>query len=161
VTLALYHQPSSFLQLILLQSALFTLISREELPIMALATTQTLSKDSATDVDTNTTVFTLMASDLGRSEFSVAGLTLPAKKKLIVSHETLKDGTERHLVRIDRTEVDALLVPATASFHCVITRPPSTAITNAIVIEMVNQMIDFLIEGGSNANVTAILNNEN
>lgn len=128
---------------------------------MALATTQTLSKDSATDVDTNTTVFTLMASDLGRSEFSVAGLTLPAKKKLIVSHETLKDGTERHLTRIDRTEVDALLVPATASFHCVITRPPSTAITNAIIIEMVNQMIDFLIEGGSNANVTAILNNEN
>lgn len=128
---------------------------------MALATTQTLSKDSATDVDTNTTVFVLKASDLGRSEFSVAGLTLPSKKILIVSHETLKDGTERHLVRNDRTEVDALLVPAMASVYLVINRPPNTAITNAVILEMVNQLIDFLIEGGSNANVTAILNNEN
>lgn len=127
---------------------------------MPLATTQTLSKDTATEVDTNTTAYVQRAADLGRSEFSVAGLTLPNKKILTISHETLKDGTERHLIRLDRTEVDALLVPATASFHSVITRPPSTAITNAIVIEMVNQLIDFLIEGGSNANVTAILNSE-
>lgn len=128
---------------------------------MALATTQTLSKDSPTDVDTNTTAFVLKAADIGRSEFSVQGLTLPSKKTLIVSHETLKDGTERHLVRLDRTEVDALLVPATASVYLVISRPPSTALTNVVFIEMVNQLIDFLIEGGTNANVTAVLNNEN
>jgi hypothetical protein len=128
---------------------------------MALATSQALSKDSAADVDTNLTTFVLKAADLGRSEFSVAGLTLPAKKILIVSHETLKDGTERHLIRIDRTEVDALLVPATASVYLVISRPPNTALTNAVILEMVNQLVDFLIEGGSNANVTAVLNNEN
>lgn len=128
---------------------------------MALATSQALSKDSATDVDSNLTTFVLKAADIGRSEFSVPGLTLPSKKILIVSHETLKDGTERHLVRIDRTEVDALLVPATASVYLVISRPPNTALTNAVLIEMVNQLIDFLIEGGSNANVTAVLNNEN
>jgi hypothetical protein len=128
---------------------------------MALATSQALSKDSAVDVDTNLTTFVLKAADLGRSEFSVAGLTLPAKKILIVSHETLKDGTERHLIRIDRTEVDALLVPATASVYLVISRPPNTALTNAVILEMVNQLVDFLIEGGSNANVTAVLNNEN
>lgn len=128
---------------------------------MALATSQALSKDCPTDVDTNLTTFVLKAADLGRSEFSVAGLTLPNKKTLIVSHETLKDGTERHLVRIDRTEVDALLVPATASAYMVISRPPNTAITNVVLLEMVNQLIDFLIEGGANANVTAVLNNEN
>ncbi|DAD51792.1 coat protein [ssRNA phage Gerhypos.1_21] len=127
---------------------------------MALAATQALSKDSPTDVDTNTVSYALRAADLGRSEFSVAGLTLPSAKKLTVSHETGKAGEERHLVRLDRTEVDAFGVAATVSTYVVIVRPSNTAITAAICIEEVNRLIDFLIEGGSNANVTAILNNE-
>jgi hypothetical protein len=127
---------------------------------MALATTQTLSKDSPTDVDTNTIVYTAQAQDLGKSVFSVQGLTPPASKELVVSHDTGKNGEGRHLIRLNHTEVDALLVPATASVYLNIVRPVSTAITNAIIIEMVNRLIDFLIEGGSNANVTAILNNE-
>lgn len=127
---------------------------------MAFSTPQSLSKDTATDVDTNTTAFVLRAADSGKSVFSVAGLTLPAEKLLTISHETDSKGNERHLVRIDRTEVDALLVPATVSVYTVIVRPPSTAITNAIILEVVNQLVDFLIEGGTNANVTALLNNE-
>lgn len=127
---------------------------------MALAATQSLSKDTATDVDTNLTVFTLRAADLDRSIFSVQGLTLPIEKKLTVSHDVGKSGEQRHLIRNDRTEVDALLMPATASVYINIIRPPSTAITAAVIIEMVNQLVDFLVEGGSNANVTAILNNE-
>jgi len=127
---------------------------------MALATTQSLSKDSATDVDTNVTSFVAQAQDLGISVFSVAGLTLPAAKLLTVSHEIGKNGEQRKLVKIDRTEVDTLLVPATVSVKLTIVRPASTAITNAIILEVVNQLIDFLIEGGSNANVTAILNGE-
>lgn len=127
---------------------------------MALVATQSLSKDSATDVDTNLTVYTLRAADLDRSIFSVAGLTLPAERKFTVSHETGKGSEQRHLVRLDRTEVDALLVPATLSVYMVIVRPSSTAITAAIVIEEINKLVDFLVEGGSNANVTAILNNE-
>lgn len=127
---------------------------------MSLATSQALSKDTATDVDTNLSTYVLRAADIGRSEFSVAGLTLPNEKKLTVSHETGKSGEQRHLVRLDRTEVDALLVPATSSVYMVIVRPANTAITNAILLEEVNKLIDFLIEGGSNANVTAVLNNE-
>ncbi len=127
---------------------------------MSFSTPQALSKDSATDVDTNTASYVLRAADSGKSEFSVAGLTLPAEKLLTISHETEKDGTERHLVRLDRTEVDALLVPATVSCYIVIRRPPSTALTNAIILEEVNRLVDFLIEGGTNANVTALLNNE-
>jgi len=127
---------------------------------MALGTTQSLSKDTATDVDTNLAVYALRAADLGRSEFSVAGLTLPSEKKLTVSHETGKGGEQRHLVRLDRTEVDAYGVAATVSTYVVIVRPPNTAITVAICIEEVNRLVDFLIEGGTNANVTAILNNE-
>jgi len=127
---------------------------------MALAVTQVLSKDSPTDVDTNTVTYALRAADLGRSEFSVAGLTLPIEKKLTISHEVGKSSEERHLVRLDRTEVDAYGVAATISTYVVIVRPSNTAITAAICIEEVNRLIDFLIEGGSNANVTAILNNE-
>jgi hypothetical protein len=127
---------------------------------MALATTQTLSKDTATDVDTNTVVYSLRAADIDKSIFSVAGLTLPNEKKMTVSHETGKSGEQRHLVRLDRTEVDAYGVSATVSVYMVIVRPSNTAITNAIILEEVNRIIDFLIEGGSNANVTAILNNE-
>jgi len=128
---------------------------------MALTATQTLSKDSATDVDTNTVVYTAQAQDLGKSVFSVSGLTLPSQKLLTVSHDTGKNGEQRHLVRLDRTEVDALLVAATVSVYMVIVRPISTAITNAIILEEVNRLIDFFIEGGANANVTAILNSEN
>jgi hypothetical protein len=127
---------------------------------MALGSSLALSKDTATDVDTNLSTFVLRAADLDRSIYSVAGLTLPAEKKLTVSHEVGKNGEERHLVRIDRTEVDANLVPATVSVYMVIVRPSSTAITAAICIEEVNKLVDFMIEGGSNANVTAILNNE-
>jgi hypothetical protein len=127
---------------------------------MSLGTSLTLSKDSATDVDTNTVVYALKAADIGMSQFSVAGLTKPTNKELIVSHETGKSGEERHLVRLNRTEVDAQLVPATASCYMVIVRPANTAITNAVIIEEVNRLVDFLIEGGSNANVTAILNGE-
>jgi hypothetical protein len=127
---------------------------------MALGSSLALSKDTATDVDTNLSTFVLRAADLDRSIYSVAGLTLPEEKKLTVSHEVGKNGEERHLVRIDRTEVDANLVPATVSVYMVIVRPSSTAITAAICIEEVNKLVDFMIEGGSNANVTAILNNE-
>jgi len=127
---------------------------------MALGTSLSLSKDTPTDVDTNLSVFDLRAADLNKSEYSVAGLTAPSEKLLTISHETGKGGEARHLVRIDETVVDALLVPATISVYMVIVRPPSTAITNALCIENVNKLVDFLIEGGANANVTKLLNNE-
>jgi hypothetical protein len=127
---------------------------------MSIGTSLALSKDSATDVDTNTATYALRAADLSRSEFSVAGLTLPQEKKLSVSHEVGKGGEQRHLVRLDRTEVDTYGVAATVSVYIVIVRPSNTAITNAIILEEVNRLVDFLIEGGSNANVTAVLNNE-
>jgi len=127
---------------------------------MSLPNPLSLSKDSATDVDTNLSVFDLRAADLNKSEYSVAGLTAPSEKLLSVSHETGKGGEARHLVRIDETVVDTLLVPATISVYIVIVRPPNTAVTNALILENVNKLVDFLVEGGANANVTKILNNE-
>jgi hypothetical protein len=127
---------------------------------MSLATPQSLSEDSATDVDTNLQVYDLRAADADHSEFSVAGLTLPAEKKMTVSHQTGKNGELRHLVRIDEVVVDALLVPATVSVYTVIVRPPNTAVTNALILKITNRLVDFLIEGGSNGNVTKLLNRE-
>jgi hypothetical protein len=127
---------------------------------MSLGTPQTLSKDCPADVDTNTVVYDLQAPDAGRSTWSVAGITPPSAKLLTVSHEVGKNGEARHLVRLDRTEVDAYGVPGTVSTYVVQVRPPSTALTNAICIEEINRLVDFAIEGGSNANWTKILNNE-
>jgi len=119
-----------------------------------------LSTDTATDVDTNTESFAVRAQDIDYSEYSVSGLTLPNAKIFSVSHETGKQGEQRTRVRIDRTEVDTVLVPATLSVSLVLVRPVSTAITNAIIIKVINQLVDFLVEGGSNANVTSLLNRE-
>jgi hypothetical protein len=127
---------------------------------MGLATTQALSKDSATDVDTNTVTYSQRYADADKSVFSVSGLTPPNEKKLTVSHETGKAGEERHLIRLDRTEIDGFGVPGTVSTYVVIVRPPNTALTNAVCKEEVNRLVDFLIEGGTNANVDAVLNKE-
>lgn len=126
---------------------------------MSLGTSLSLSKDPATDVDTNLRVFDLRAADLNQSEYSVAGLTLPNERKLKISHEILKDSSIRSLMRFDETVVDAVLMPATASAYCVIHRPANTAVTDALIKELVNMLVDFLVES-SNANVTKILNRE-
>lgn len=127
---------------------------------MSLSDSQALSPDSPTDVDTNTVTYTRRFGDETKSAFSVAGITPPAEKMLTVSHETGKNGEHRALVKIDQTVVDAFGVPATASVKFNIVRPQNTAVTDAVLIALVNCLIDFLIEGGSNANVTKVLNKE-
>lgn len=127
---------------------------------MSIGSSVSLSIDCATDVDTNLIVLDLQAADLGKSIFSRAALSAPLRHTLTISHEIAKSGNERHLIRVDRTEVDALLVPATLGVYLVIDRPISTAITNAVILQTVNNLVDFLIEGGANANVTKVLNNE-
>lgn len=123
-------------------------------------TAQTLSKDCATDVDTNTVIYDLLYADAEGSNFSVAGVTPPSAKLLNIAHQLGKSEEARHLVRLDRTEVDAFGVAVTLSTYVVQVRPPNSALTNAICIEEVNRLVDFIIEGGANANWTKILNNE-
>jgi hypothetical protein len=127
---------------------------------MSIGTSISLSKDSATDVDTNLSVYDLQAADSGRSDFSVAGLTPPTAKLMDIGHQTGKSGEARHKVGLNRTEVDAYGVPATLTTYIVQVRPASLALTNAICLEEVNKLVDFIIEGGTNANWTKILNNE-
>jgi len=126
---------------------------------MALGTSLALSKDVPTVAATNLETYALRAADLGRSEYSVAGLTLPTQRKLTVSHELGKNGEERHLTRFDITAIDALLVPGTLSIYNVIVRPPNSAITNQIIIDTYNRL-QYLMVAAANANLTAILNGE-
>lgn len=127
---------------------------------MSFGTPQALSKDVVTAVTTNETSYALRAADSGKSTFAVSGLTFPAQKSLTISHQTDKNGALRHLVRLDRTELDSTLVPATSSVYLVIVDPPSTAITNAILIEEVNKLIHFLVATATNGQVTQLLNQE-
>lgn len=90
-----------------------------------------LSKDTATDVDTNLSNYVLKFADSDHSEYSVAGLTPPVEKSIFIGHQIGKGGEGRHTFRLNRTEVDALLVPATLSCYIVIVRPPSSALTNS------------------------------
>lgn len=127
---------------------------------MSLSDTQALSPDSPTDVDTNTVTYTRRYGDETKSAFSVAGITPPAEKMLTVSHETGKNGEHRALTKIDITVVDAFGVPATGSAKFTFVRPSNTGLTDAVMIAAINCLIDFLIEGGSNGNVTKLLNKE-
>jgi hypothetical protein len=89
----------------------------------------------------------------------VAGLNPPVANVLKVSHDTGKGGEGRHMIREDLTAVDVNLMPATGSVYAVIVNPSSTAITNQMIIDCVNRLVDFLTAGG-NANVVKILNGE-
>lgn len=127
---------------------------------MALSASQALSGDAPTDVDTTLSTYVQRFADESKSVFSVAGLTPPNEKKLTISHEVGNGGEDRHLARIDYTVVDAFGVAATISCYMVIVRPPNTALTTAVCIGVVYNLVDFLIEGGASANIISLLNNE-
>jgi hypothetical protein len=127
---------------------------------MSIGTSLALSHDCATDVDTNLDTFALRAADADRSVFSVAGLTYPLEITLDIAHKTDKSGVKRSVIKRTDTRLDSLNVPGTASCAFTIVRPPNTAFTDAVIIQMVNTIVDFLIEGGANANVTKVLNFE-
>ncbi len=124
-----------------------------------LGTSLALSPDVPTSVATNGVTYVLRAADLGRSEYSVAGLALPTERKLLVSHDTGKSGEQRSMIRIDKTEVDSLGVAATGSVYLVVVRPPNTAITNALLIASLNSLLN-LLAVSANGNFTALLNRE-
>jgi hypothetical protein len=127
---------------------------------MGFGASQSLSKDTPTNVGTNLTVYAVRFVDSDHSEYAVTGITPPAAKQFVVGHITGKGGEERHKAQLLRTEVDALLIPAQLQVTLTVVRPPSTALTNAIVKEEIYKLIDFLTEGGAGANIDAILNGE-
>lgn len=130
---------------------------------MSIGTVLALSKDVTAPPTTNQVGYDLRHGDKGSSEYAVAGLALPLERVLTISHTEEKSGNRRHLVRLDRTEVDGLNSPATVSTYVVIVVPPNTVITNVIVKEEVARLSDFLLKTVNSVvqgNVDKILNSE-
>jgi len=128
---------------------------------MSIGTSLALSIDSATDVDTNTVTFALQAADIGKSIFSQAGLTPPIEDLLTISHDTDKAGNRRHLIRRDQTLPNSITgIPATASVYLVVVHPNVSQFTNAVIGNITNTLVDFVVEGGALANLIKVLNNE-
>lgn len=87
---------------------------------------------------------------------AVRGPALP--RTMTMGHSTVKRGSDtvdRHLVRLDRTELNALGVPQNASVQLVI-ELPRTGPTATHLQDMVTQMKNHLTAG----NVTKMLNAE-
>jgi hypothetical protein len=127
---------------------------------MGFATSLALSVDSPTDVDTNTSTYVQQFADENRSRFSVSGQTPPTEFLLTIQHDVEKDGTKRHVLRLDDTRADAQGVAAQGSAYIVLRQPVNSAFTEAVMLTLVYRLVDALIEGGSGANVSKLLNGE-
>jgi hypothetical protein len=123
-------------------------------------TQQNLSSDTATDVDTSLSGYVPLYADADHSEFAVAGTTPPNRDVLSIRHTTGKDGELRSVVRIDYTDDDALGNIATGSVYLNIVQPNNSTFTVALMKQLVNRLVDFCVEGGSNDNISKLLNRE-
>jgi len=128
---------------------------------MSFGTSLSLSQDSPTDVDTNLQVFAQRFNDESKSVYSIAGLTSPAEIKLTISHEIGSQLEKRHLARYDHTKADSITGALKVfSVYLVAVDPNATAFSATEKLQACYRLIDFLIEGGAGANITALLNSE-
>lgn len=124
--------------------------------------TQTLDDASGDDV-----VFTLVSQDgTGTRRLDVASnLAFPGL--LVIKHSVNGSGAnavDRHLVQVSRT-VDATSGPKTAVVNFTLSIPRDTAITNQIVLDMVANLVDFVVDGGlatplAGTNIASLLRGE-
>jgi hypothetical protein len=97
----------------------------------------------------------------GKSIRSDSARTLGNPRTLVISHEVVGKqlkAMDRHLVRLNLVEEDTgsdEIATISASVYCVI-EAPRRIITEAMVSDMVTQLIDFL----DAANLTKLLNSE-
>jgi len=119
-----------------------------------------LSSDKPTDVATNTVSFSVRAVDIDRGIYSVPGLTYPAEQTLTIATAVDKNLTRRHVLKNSKTMLDSLNVPGTASIGLTTIRPANTAFTNAELIKMLNQVLNFVASGAGNSLFVQMLNGE-
>lgn len=124
-----------------------------------LGNSHNISPDNPTVVATNQITYALRAPDEDHSEYSVAGLTAPLAKKIIVRHQMTNAGNLRSNVRFENTVVDSTNVAATPSVSITFDRPPNTAVTEAVMVAMLCQIANWMCSGTS-ALAKAVLNRE-
>jgi len=107
----------------------------------------------------SSTTYALRSVTDGKSVRGDASASLGSPRTLTINHSVVKraDGTmaDRHLARLDRTEVNSEGKSATASVYQV-TEVPRSIVTEAQVLDMCTQLKNFL----SNANLDKLFNSE-
>lgn len=101
--------------------------------------------------------FNRMSSDVNNSSFLKSTSTLSAPDLLKFSHQIAKPGSvgsDRHLVQIAKTVLDANGEPKTATQNYTLTVPRGVVITRDHLDDMIAELKEFLVT----ANVTELLN---
>jgi hypothetical protein len=118
---------------------------------------------------TNDTSYGLISIEGGRSVRSNAASPIGEPNVLTISHELKGSGAAqvaRHLVRVDLTErseaANGGISTATASAYMVLVAP-SSLVSNATMVSVAKQVIDFLNateDGAGSTNLDRLLANE-
>jgi hypothetical protein len=120
-----------------------------------------LSQDIPTVVGTGVSdTYDRRGDDVSSSEFGVSSAPLATPKVLTFSHQTTKDGTKRHLVRLDWTFTNSTTgMPQVASFYTVIVVPSGISAVVADYKKMANEMGNLFAQTTFDT-VTKLLNSE-
>lgn len=129
-----------------------------------MALTDTLTLDDATGDETS---FVLLYRDQNGTKRVDSASTLSEPRTCVIKHSSSGTGTnivDRHLVQFTQLEQDAAGVDRTAIVNLTLAVPRSSVITNAIVIDLVSNLIDLIADGsfssagiGGTTNLTALL----
>jgi hypothetical protein len=124
---------------------------------MSFTTDIQLTGDAASDQ-----TYSQISLVAGKCIRSDSARTLGNPRTLIISHEQVGKqlkAMDRHLIRLNIVEEDTgteEIATISGSVYCVI-EAPRRIVTEAMLSDMVTQMVDFLTTAG---NLTKILNNE-
>lgn len=109
--------------------------------------------------NSSSTVYSLLSIADGKSIRGNAAATLGQPQTLTVSHSTAKRGSltvDRHLVRLDKTKLNALSAPVTCGLYVVLEVPRDSTFLESEVLDMSTQLKNFLSQG----NIDKLLNGE-
>lgn len=110
--------------------------------------TDTLTLDDATG---DPVVYALVGRDLNGSSRIDTATTATEPSNLVIKHS--KSGAnsnvvDRHLVQVSKTLSDSAGVSRTAIVNFTVAVPRSAVITQAMVFDMISNLIDFISDGG-------------
>lgn len=121
---------------------------------------QVLSQDSPVHLITNAVTFDKTGDDLSSSVYANAAAALGLPETLSVSHQTTKDGTRRHLIRLDKTVLAPSGDPVIESVYLNLVVPKLGGIT-ADYLSMCSLLVCFMTFGTApQQNIPRILNGE-
>jgi hypothetical protein len=117
------------------------------------------SPDQSTAVATNQVTYQLRGEDGAQSLYAIQGVTYPSEFLLKIGHKTDKNSVRRSVLQVVDTRIDSLNVPSTATWGLTLVRPPSTAFTDALLIQQFSRLSN-LMNVAAGATLAKFLNLE-